>query len=194
MAPKIGVLALQGAFSEHVAMLERLEAKPVEVRLPSQLSGLEGLIIPGGESTSISLLMSEYGMARPIQDMARAGIPLCGTCAGLIMLSRMTHGAYPQTLGLMDLEVKRNAYGRQVDSFEADLDIPVLGSERFRGIFIRAPKISGVGAKVQVLCQIPGNGPVAARQGNLLCCSFHPELSNDARFHRYFLDMVTNST
>lgn len=175
-------------------MLERLGASAVEVRLPSHLSKVEGLIIPGGESTSISLLMSEYGISRPLEDMARSGFPVWGTCAGLIMLSRLPEGSYPQTLKLMDVEVKRNAYGRQIDSFETDLGIPALGPEPFRGIFIRAPKITKVGQKVQVLCQIPKNGPVAARQHNLLCCSFHPELSNDTRFHRYFMDMVASSS
>ncbi|MBI2957216.1 MAG: pyridoxal 5'-phosphate synthase glutaminase subunit PdxT [Chloroflexi bacterium] len=194
MALRIGVLALQGAFAEHVVMLGRLGVDPVEVRLPPQLSGLDALIIPGGESTSISLLMSEYGFLAPVENMAKSGFPVWGTCAGLIVLSRLTPGSYPHTMQVMDIEVKRNAFGRQVDSFETDLHIPGLGPDAFHGIFIRAPRISKVGAAVDVLCKLPDGEPVAARQGKLLCCSFHPELGNDTRFHRYFVDMVTTST
>ncbi|MDO8473466.1 MAG: pyridoxal 5'-phosphate synthase glutaminase subunit PdxT [Dehalococcoidia bacterium] len=190
MATRIGVLALQGAFSEHVTSLEQAGAETAEIRLPSGLGTIDGLVIPGGESTSISLLMSEYRMFDPICELARQGFPIWGTCAGLIMLSSLSSHFYPRTLGVMDVKVERNAYGRQLDSFEADLEIPALGVQPYRGIFIRAPKIAGVGPDVQVLCRQPGNVPVAVRQGNLLSCSFHPELSGDIRFHRYFLEIV----
>lgn len=194
MAPRIGVLALQGAFAEHIAVLDRVGAETVEVRLPSQLAELDGLVIPGGESTSISLLMSEYDMFEPLRKMATAGRPILGTCAGLILLARLSPNTYPHTLAVMDIEVKRNAYGRQVDSFEVNLDIPALGHKPFPGVFIRAPKISRVGPAVQVLCRLRDGDVVAARQGKLLCCAFHPELTSDARLHRYFLDMVSGSS
>lgn len=190
MYPRIGVLALQGAFVEHVACLAAAGAEVSEVRLPSDLSRIEGLVIPGGESTSISLLMSEYGLFAPLRQLALSGFPLWGTCAGLVLLSSLSKGSYPRTLGVMDVRVDRNAYGRQIDSFESELEVPVLGMQPFRGIFIRAPKISAVGPDVDVLCQQNGNGPVAVRQGNLLCCSFHPELACDLRFHQYFVEMV----
>ena len=194
MAPRIGVLALQGAFAEHIAMLHRVGAETVEVRLPSHLAELDGLVIPGGESSSISLLMSEYGMFEPLEKMATAGRPIMGTCAGLILLAKLSPNTYPRTLAVMDIEVKRNAYGRQVDSFQVNLDIPALGDKPFPGVFIRAPRISRVGPAVQVLCQLNDGDVVAARQEKLLCCAFHPELTNDARLHRYFLDMVSGSS
>ena len=175
-------------------MLDRVGAETVEVRLPSQLAELNGLVIHGGESTSISLLMSEYDMFEPLEKMAKAGRPIMGTCAGLILLARLSPNTYPRTLAVMDIEVKRNAYGRQVDSFQVNLDIPTLGDKPFPGVFIRAPKISRVGPAVQVLCRLRDGDVVAAKQGNLLCCTFHPELTNDARLHRYFLDMVSGSS
>lgn len=191
MAPRIGILALQGAFSEHAAMLSRLSADPVAVRLPADLEGLHGIILPGGESTTMSRLMAEYGLFAPLQERARSGFPMMGTCAGLILLSRLDSGSYPATLGAMDVAVKRNAFGRQVDSFETDLRISALGEESFHGVFIRAPKIDSVGAGATVLCRLDdGGGPVAVRQGNLLGCSFHPELTADTRLHKYFLGIV----
>lgn len=193
MAVRIGLLALQGAFAEHSRMLDRLGAETVEVRVPSQLALLDGLIIPGGESTTMSLLMSEHGLCEPIRKMALEGLPAWGTCAGLIILSRLSGGDYPKTLAVMDVEVRRNAFGRQIDSFEADLNVPVLGKQPFRGIFIRAPRISRTGPDVQTLSSLEDGEIVAARQGKMLCSSFHPELGNDMRFHRYFLDMVSGA-
>ncbi len=190
MPPKIGVLALQGAFAEHVAMVGRLGAEAVEVRMPSQLRSIHGLIIPGGESTTMSLLMSEYKLTQPLKEMAQQRFPIMGTCAGLVLLSRLAEESYPDTLKVMDVQVRRNAFGRQVDSFEANLDVPALGNQPFRGIFIRAPRISNVGPSVNVLCQLGKEEAVAVRQGNILCCSFHPELGTDTRFHQYFLDIV----
>ncbi|MEW6034642.1 MAG: pyridoxal 5'-phosphate synthase glutaminase subunit PdxT [Chloroflexota bacterium] len=194
MSLKVGVLALQGAFIEHIAMLAALDVEAVDVRLPSQLESLDGLVIPGGESTTISRLMSEYGLFRPLQEMARSGFPMMGTCAGLIMLARLPRGSHPPTLHAMDVVVRRNAYGRQVDSFETDLQIPTLGSDPFHGVFIRAPSIEEVGAAATALCQLSnGGGVVAARQGRLLGCTFHPELTRDSRLHRYFLDIVAGT-
>ncbi len=193
--PRIGVLALQGAFIEHIMALEELGARPVEVRLPSQLEGLDGLIIPGGESTTISKLMAEYDLLRPIRDRGAAGWPIWGTCAGMIVLAKKATSLAEETLGLMKVTVERNAFGRQVDSFEAALDIPALGTASFPAVFIRAPLIQDVGEGVEVLARLPQNHPkagtiVAARQGRLLATSFHPELTHDLRLHRYFLDLA----
>lgn len=196
---RIGVLALQGDFAEHEAVLRRLGAEPVEVRLPNDLEGLAGLIIPGGESTTIGKLATTYGLIEPLRRFGREK-PIWGTCAGAIFLSRDV-GRQQPLLELMDLTVERNAFGRQVDSFIADLPIPALGLEPerpFRAVFIRAPLIEKVGKGVEVLARLPANGPrpsggeriVAARQGKLLATAFHPELTNDTRFHRYFLSLV----
>jgi 5'-phosphate synthase pdxT subunit len=191
MSLKVGVLALQGAVAEHISMLTRVGAETAEVRLPWQLDGLDGLVIPGGESTTISRLMAEHGFMEPIRQLAAEGFPIMGSCAGLILLARLSPASYPQTLELMDMEVKRNAFGRQVDSFEADLPIPTLGTEPFHCVFIRAPVIEATGPGVETLCKLPdGGGVVAAAQGNLVACAFHPELTDDLRFHRYFLDIV----
>ncbi|MBI2853391.1 MAG: pyridoxal 5'-phosphate synthase glutaminase subunit PdxT [Chloroflexi bacterium] len=190
--PTVGVLALQGGFAEHASMLEKLGAKTAIVRLSADLERIQGLVLPGGESTTISRLMSEYGLFAPIRNMAASGFPIMGTCAGLVMLSQLDSGTYPQTIGVMDVVVKRNAYGRQIDSFESDLDIPALGTKPFPGVFIRAPKVSSVGPAATVLSRLNnGNGVVAVRQGNLLGCSFHPELTSDTRLHSYFLQMIT---
>jgi pyridoxal 5'-phosphate synthase pdxT subunit len=189
---KIGVLALQGAFREHIEALRRLGVEAVEVRLPEQLEGLDGLIIPGGESTAIGKLAVKYGLQEAIARYAQAGRPVYGTCAGMILLSRDVGRDQP-LLGVMDVKVERNAFGRQLDSFETGLDIPALGDEPFPGVFIRAPKIESVGRGVDVLAKLPGGEPVAARQGNMLVTAFHPELTDDLRFHRYFLAMVEAS-
>lgn len=188
---RIGVLALQGAFREHVVMLGRLGANGVEVRLPEQLEGLEGLILPGGESTSIGKLAVEYGLVEGIARIAREGRPVWGTCAGMILLAKSAGHLDQPLLGLMDIAVRRNAFGRQVDSFEADLSIPALGRKAFRGIFIRAPLIEKIGQQVEVLARLPEGGVVAVRQGNLLATAFHPELTTDTRFHRYFLAIAS---
>lgn len=175
---RIGVLAVQGNFREHAAMLRRLGADAVEVRKPEQLGGLDGLVIPGGESTAFMRLMRLYGLDRAIQSFTG---PVLGTCAGMIVLDR-AH------LGLIDLEVDRNAYGRQVASFEADL--PLAGeSEPLRGVFIRAPRVRVVGPDVEVLAELDGE-PVLLREGRFLLASFHPELTGDTRVHERFLELV----
>jgi pyridoxal 5'-phosphate synthase pdxT subunit len=186
---RVGVLALQGAFREHVEALRRLGAEAVEVRLPEHLEGLDGLIIPGGESTAIGKLAVKYGLQEAIARYAESGKPVYGTCAGMILLSDDVGRDQP-LLGLMRVKVERNAFGRQLDSFETGLNIPALGDEPFPGVFIRAPKIERVGEGVEVLTELEDGTPVAARQGNLIVTAFHPELTDDLRFHRYFLDLV----
>jgi 5'-phosphate synthase pdxT subunit len=175
---RIGVLAVQGNFREHVAMLRRLGAEVVEVRLPEQLDGLDGLVVPGGESTTFMRLMRLYGLDDALRSFAA---PVFGTCAGMIVLDR-------NHLDLVDLEVERNAYGRQVSSFEADLDL-AGEDEPLRGVFIRAPRVLEVGPRVEVLAEHDGH-PVLARQGRFLVASFHPELTDDTRVHERFLDLV----
>jgi pyridoxal 5'-phosphate synthase pdxT subunit len=193
---KIGVLALQGAFIEHEKMLQRLGVEVVEVRLPQDLDDVSGVIIPGGESTTIGKLAVQYQLIEPLRELARSGKPLWGTCAGMIFMAKAVEaeGRDQPLLGLMDVTVQRNAFGRQVDSFEADLNIKgVDGDKPFHAIFIRAPLIESVGADVEVLARVEKDNQdviVAARQGNLLATSFHPELSHDDRFHRYFLKMA----
>jgi len=187
---KIGVLALQGAAAEHIQMLSALGAEAVPVRLPSELDGLEALIIPGGESTTISKLLSDYGLMEPIRRLAKKGFPIFGTCAGLVLLAKKAPNLQMESIGVMDIEVERNAFGRQADSFEADLKIPALHNGTFHGIFIRAPIIEKAERGVEVLCQLNGK-PVAVRQGKLLACAFHPELTDDLRLHKYFLKLVT---
>jgi len=186
---KIGVLALQGAFREHIEALRELGVEAVEVRLPEQLEGLDGLIIPGGESTAIGKLAVKYGLSEAIRRYVSAGHPVYGTCAGMIMLSRDV-GMDQPLFGLMDIKVGRNAFGRQLDSFETDLDIPALGNKPFHGVFIRAPKIEDVGKGVEVLAKLEDGTPVAAQEGNMIVTAFHPELTDDLRFHRYFLAMI----
>jgi 5'-phosphate synthase pdxT subunit len=175
---KIGVLAVQGNFREHVSMLRRLGAEAVEVRKPEELDDLDGLIVPGGESTAIARLVRLYGLEEAIRAFER---PLFGTCAGMILLDR-------RHLGLLDLEVSRNAYGRQVASFEADLEL-VGEDEPLRGIFIRAPRVAEIGPEVDVLAELDGE-PVLLRQGRVLVAAFHPELTEDTRVHERFLDLV----
>ncbi len=189
----IGVLALQGDFAEHIAMLKRLDVQVVEVRLPEHLSGLEGLIIPGGESTTMGKLAAEYGLIEPLREFGRSKA-VWGTCAGAIMLSKDVQRPQP-LLGLMDIQVERNAFGRQVDSFEADLEIPALSQvdpsgETYHAVFIRAPRIQAVHEPARVLASLPDGSIVAAQQGRLLATSFHPELTGDDRFHKYFLKLA----
>jgi pyridoxal 5'-phosphate synthase pdxT subunit len=179
---RIGVLAVQGNFREHAAMLRRLGAAPVEVRKPEQLDGLDGLVIPGGESTAIMRLVKLYGLEDAIREF---GGPLFGTCAGMILLDR-------NHLGVLDLEVARNAYGRQVASFEADLQL-AGDDEPLRGVFIRAPRVSEAGADVEVLAELDGE-PVLLRDGRVLVASFHPELTDDTRVHERFLELVREET
>lgn len=172
----------------------RLGVDAQEVRLPNQIDGLDGLIIPGGESTTLSRLMSIYQLREPVEKMARAGNCIWGTCAGMIMMAYEITEDDPVPLRLMDIGVQRNSYGRQVDSFEQDLEIcsfdPAPNASKFRGIFIRAPGIIRVGPGVEVLAALPDGQPVAVRQGNLLASSFHPELTSDLRFHNYFLELT----
>ena len=188
---KIGVLAMQGAFAEHIAVLHRLEVEAVPVRLPRELQGLDGLIIPGGESTSISRLMLDYNLMSAIENLARNGLPIFGTCAGMILLAEKIPDFHTQPLGVMALTVRRNAFGRQKDSFEAELSIPALGENPVPGVFIRAPVIEQANSEVEILARLDGGTSVAARQGKLLVSVFHPELTDDLRFHQYFLDIVT---
>ncbi len=193
---RCGVLALQGAFIEHAQMLRSLGVEAVEVRLPEHLQGLNGLIIPGGESTTIGKLAVTYGLVEPMRRMAQAGIPIWGTCAGMILLAKNV-GKHQPLIGVMDIAIKRNAFGRQVDSFETDVSIPALdavsvGAEcgrPFRAVFIRAPCIENAGKGVEVLASLPDGPVVAARQGKLLVTAFHPELSGDTRFHRFFVTL-----
>lgn len=195
---RIGVLALQGSFIEHIAILERLGVEPPAVRLPEELVGLDGLIIPGGESTTIGKLAVTYRLIDELKRLGEDGLPIWGTCAGMILLAKEIAGVHQPRLGLMDMTVERNAFGRQVESFEADLLIPdldIVSSEEekgkeFHAVFIRAPWIKEVGAGVEVLAALDDDTIVAARQGNLLATAFHPELTEDTRFHRYFLKMV----
>ena len=189
---KIGVLALQGDFAEHIAVLRRLGADAVEVRLPEQLEGLDGLIIPGGESTTISRLLHRWRLLEPIRQHALDGMAVWGTCAGAILLAGRPSDLDREGLRLMDIEVERNAFGRQVDSFEAWLSVPKLGSQPFRAVFIRAPVISRVGPKAEALARLADGTIVAAQQERLLATAFHPELTDDPRFHRYFLDLAAN--
>ena len=187
---KIGVLALQGAVSEHIQMLSDLGVAASAIRLPSQLNSIDGLVIPGGESTTISKLLHDYQFMEPLQKLASQGFPLMGTCAGMILLAKKATDFPWQTIGAIDIEVKRNAFGRQVDSFEADLSIPVLGTNSYRGIFIRAPIIEKVNPAVDVLCRLYDD-VIAVQQGTSIACSFHPELTNDSRIHAYFINLIT---
>ncbi len=190
---KIGILALQGAFIEHIQMFGKIGVEAIEVRLPGQLEHLEGLVIPGGESTTMMKLMHGYGLVAPIREMASRLLPVWGTCAGMICLAKTAvnpDSSVMETLALMDITVRRNAFGRQVDSFEAGLQFTGLTDGPFHGVFIRAPFIEKAGSGVQVLSTLPDGEIVAARQGNLLATSFHPELSGDPRIHRYFADTV----
>ncbi len=188
---KIGVLALQGDFVEHIALLNKLSVTSCEVRLPQHLESVDALIIPGGESTTLSRLMSIYQLRAPLKDMARRRKVIWGTCAGMIMMAGEVTEEDPVPLQLMDIGVQRNAFGRQIDSFEQDLKVSAFDPPSFHAIFIRSPAITRVGKQVKVLATLPDGRPVAVQEGNLLATSFHPELSWDTRFHRYFLDLIT---
>ena len=186
---KIGVLAIQGDFAEHIVMLKRLGAETAEVRLPAHLAGLDGLIMPGGESTTIGKLAVDYDLLEPLRQFGKEHA-IWGTCAGAIFLSKDARRDQP-LLGIMDITVQRNAFGRQVDSFEADLAIPELGEGGpYHAIFIRAPIIESVHGAARILSCLPDGKIVAAQQGKLLATSFHPELTGDARFHDFFLSLV----
>ena len=187
---KIGVLAQQGAFVEHIALLRRLEVEAFPVRVAKELDGLDGLIIPGGESSSIGILMKEYDLVEPVRRLAKRGFPIMGTCAGMILMAKRSSGWHLEPLGAMDMDVRRNAFGRQVDSFETALEIPVIGKPPFHAVFIRAPYIEKVGDGVDILARLPNGIGVAAREGSMVALAFHPELTNDLRLHSYFLDIV----
>jgi 5'-phosphate synthase pdxT subunit len=189
---RIGVLAVQGAFAEHIAALDKLEVEATPVRLPTELVGLDGLIIPGGESTSISRLMLAYDLASEIRNLAERGLAILGTCAGMILLAKGLSDTKLEPLGLMDIMVKRNAFGRQRESFEAELAIPALGEKPFPGVFIRAPIIEQANGSVEVLSRLDNGTIVAARQERLLASAFHPELTDDLRFHKYFVDIISS--
>ncbi|MBI2870000.1 MAG: pyridoxal 5'-phosphate synthase glutaminase subunit PdxT [Chloroflexi bacterium] len=190
MVTRIGVLASQGAFVEHINALSRLKADAVPVRLPAEIAGIDGLIIPGGESTTMCSLMLDYQITGEIKRLAGTGLPVLGTCAGLVLLSRKLANGRPEPLGLMDISVRRNAFGRQRESFETDLDIPALGDKPYHAVFIRAPVVEAAGEGVEILARLDSGSIVAARQGGMVATAFHPELTDDLRFHRYFLDIV----
>ena len=181
---RIGVLALQGAFAEHVAVLRAIGVEPVEVRLPEHLDHVAGLILPGGESTTMRRLIDRWGMRRPILDLAESGAPLFGTCAGLIVLAKEIAGGEEPVLPLLDVTVTRNAFGRQLESFETELPVPLLGDQPVHAVFIRAPVIERVGPDVDVLASLPDGRIVAVRERNIIATSFHPELASETRFHR----------
>jgi len=188
---RVGVLALQGTFIEHIDMLQQLGVEAPPVRLPNELNTLDGLIIPGGESTTMLRLMENFGLIQRIREMARDDVPIWGICAGMVLLCRSVSNYEMETLDLMRAEVRRNAFGSQIDSFEADLEIPVVGREPFHAIFIRAPIIEQVEPGIETLSCLPDGTIVAIRQNRLLACAFHPEFTDDLRFHSYFLNMVS---
>ncbi len=187
---RIGVLASQGAFAEHIDILHQLEVEALPVRLPSELKGVDGLIIPGGESTSISRLMLDYNLVIEIKNLAKSGLLILGTCAGMILLAKEILDSDVEPLRLMDITVRCNAFGRQKESFETELAIPVLGEKPFPGVFIRAPIIEQANSEVEILPRLTNGTGVAARQGRILASAFHPELTDDLRFHQYFLSIV----
>lgn len=188
---KIGVLALQGDFREHLQTLGAIGVEGVEVRLPGDLAGLSGLILPGGESTTMRRLIDRWGLRQPILDFAGRGAPLFGTCAGMIVLAREIAGGEPPILPLLDVTVERNAFGRQLDSFESDLSVPVIGDTPVHGVFIRAPIIERTGPGVDVLARLDDGRIVAVRERNLIATAFHPELAGETRFHRLLAAMAS---
>ena len=188
---KIGVLALQGAFAEHVNVLRSIGVDAVEVRLPEQLEDVDGLVLPGGESTTMRRLIDRWGLRQPILDLAASGAPLFGTCAGMIILAREIAGGEEPVLPLLDVTVERNAFGRQLDSFETDLAVPLLGDQPVHGVFIRAPVIDRVGPEVDVLARLDDGRIVAVRERNVIATAFHPELAGETRFHRLLATMAS---
>jgi 5'-phosphate synthase pdxT subunit len=195
-APRIGVLALQGDFEAHLKMLALLGANSQAVRLPEHLQGLDGLILPGGESTTIGKLMKEYGLHEGVQRKIQEGVPIWGTCAGLILLAKTTDNALAgqPLLASMNICVRRNAFGSQRESFETDLSVPVLGEAPFHAFFIRGPVVESAGRGVEVLARLENGSIVAVRQGTLLGTAFHPEVVGDPRFHDYFLSIVRQAS
>ncbi len=188
---RIGVLALQGAFIEHLDVLRGLGVEGVPVRLPADLEGVSGLILPGGESTTMRKLIDRWGLHEPILELARQGAPLFGTCAGMILLSKEILDGDEPVFPLLDIAVKRNAFGRQVDSFEAEMDVPLVGDTPVHGVFIRAPTVERVGPDVDVLARLDNGRVVAVRQRNVIATAFHPELAGETRFHRLVATMAS---
>lgn len=187
---RIGVLAVQGAFAEHISVLRQIGVEAVAVRLPRDLDGVSGLILPGGESTTMRKLIDEWGLRQPILDLAQQGAPMFGTCAGMILLSTQITDGDPPVFPLLDISVKRNAFGRQLDSFEAELDVPVLGDRKVHAVFIRAPIVERVGPDVDVLAELDDGRVVAVRKGSIIATAFHPELAGETRFHRLVATMA----
>jgi 5'-phosphate synthase pdxT subunit len=192
---RIGVLALQGDFIEHISTLKKLGIEVIPVRKPDELKDLDGLIFPGGESTTITNLMYSSSLFKPLKELAQAGLPIMGTCAGTVLMAKKVSNSSSyemETLALMDIEVRRNAFGRQVASFETELTMPALGEKPFPAVFIRAPLILGTGPEVEILARLADGTIVAARQDTNLAIAFHPELGSDLRLHGYFLEIVAN--
>jgi len=187
---RIGVLAVQGAFIEHARTLRAIGVEPVEVRLPAELDGLAALILPGGESTAMRRLIDRWGLREPILDLARTGAPVLGTCAGMILLATEISDGDPTVFGLLDITVRRNAFGRQLESFEADLAVPILGDVPVHGVFIRAPAVERVGPAVDVVARLDDGRVVAVRERNVIATAFHPELAGETRFHRLLATMA----
>ena len=187
---RIGVLALQGAFREHLDTLAAIGVEGVRVREPADLEGISGLILPGGESTTMRQLIDRWGLHQPILDFAASGAPIFGTCAGMIVLAREIAGGEPPILRLLDVTVERNAFGRQLDSFEAEISVPVLGDTPVHAVFIRAPIVERTGPDVDVLAELDDGRVVAVRQRNVLATAFHPELAGETRFHRLLATMA----
>jgi len=187
---KIGVLAVQGAFVEHARVLDAIGVEPVEIRLPGHLQGISGLILPGGESTTMRKLIDRWGLRDPIMRLAASGAPVYGTCAGMILLAREIAGGEEPVFPLLDVTVERNAFGRQLESFEGDLAVPILGDGPVHGVFIRAPIVDRVGPEVDVLARLDDGRVVAVRERNVLATAFHPELAGETRFHRLMATMA----
>jgi 5'-phosphate synthase pdxT subunit len=187
---RIGVLALQGAFREHLDTLRAIGVEGVRVREPADLAGVSGLILPGGESTTMRQLIDRWGLHEPILELADRGAPIFGTCAGMIVLATEIAGGQPPILPLLDVTVERNAFGRQLDSFESELEVPILGRTPVHAVFIRAPIIDRVGPEVEVLARLDDGRIVAVRQRNILATAFHPELAGETRFHRLVATMA----
>jgi 5'-phosphate synthase pdxT subunit len=188
---RIGVLAVQGAFIEHARVLRSIGVEPVEVRLPEHLAGISGLILPGGESTTMRKLIDRWGLREPVMALAATGAPIFGTCAGMILLARQIVGDEEAVFPLLDVTVERNAFGRQLESFEGELTVPVLGDGPVHGVFIRAPIIDRVGPDVDVLARLDDGRVVAVRQRNVVATAFHPELAGETRFHRLIAAMAS---
>lgn len=189
----VGVLALQGDIEKHRNRLSAIDVRTVSVRYPDELERLDGLVIPGGESTTIGMLMARLGLIEPLRNKIRDGLPVFGTCAGAILLARNIIGRTQETLDLMNIGITRNAYGRQVESFEADIAFPVLGGAPVRSVFIRAPIIEETGPEVEILGEFEGK-PVLVRERNMLAATFHPELTDDSRVHSFFIEQMVRGS